>query len=227
MPTNMQDALNYVEADRGEQVHTAMHGSLGKQAAVFHGQGGRPDAHKDDLAQFLRQLESALTPRLRETNIPLLLAGVEYVLALYRDINRYPHVFDHELTGNFDYASDSELHQKAWTVVEPELRRTRDRAILRYRESAGNGKTSDDIKQIIVAAREGRIDTLFVTQKSHLWGTVDSETGQVEVHDSCQPGDEDLLDAAAVMALSRRGTVYSLEREEMPGTEPVGAIFRY
>lgn len=227
LPTNMKGALNYAEADRGSQAHSAMRGSMGKQAAVFHGHGGQPDTRKDDLVQFLRKVDSALTPLLRDKTTPLLLTGVEYVLSLYREINRYPHVLDQELTGNCDYLSDHELHQKAWPVVESELQRSRERAILRYRESSGSGKTSEDIKPIIRAARDGRIDTLFVKQEGNQWGVVDAESGEVDLHDTCESGDDDLLDVAAVMTLSQRGTVYSLDREQMPGAGPIAAIFRY
>lgn len=227
LPTNMKDALNYTESDRGSQVHSAMRGGRGKQAAVFHGHGGQPDTRKDDLAQFFRQIETALKPFLREEKTPLLLAGVEYLLPLYREITRYPHVVDRDLVGNCDHLSAHELHQKAWPVMEPVFRQEPERAAVRYRELSGTGKTSDDIKQIIAAAHEGRIETLFVRAQSHVWGVCHAETGAVELHESCQAGDDDLLDLAAVLTLSQRGTVYSVEREEMPGSEPIAVLFRY
>lgn len=227
LPTNMRDALNYTEADRGSQVHSAMHGSLGKQAAVFHGHGGQPETRKDDLVQFFRLIDSALKPFLRDETSPLLLAGVEYLLPLYHEVNCYPHVVEQKCIGNCDYLSAQELHQKAWPLMEPIFRLARQRAAERFRELSGTGKTSDDVKQVISAAREGRVDTLFVANESHVWGAYHEESGAVDLHDPCQAGDDDLLDTAAVLALSQRGTVYSVERTEMPSAEPIAALFRY
>ena len=100
-------------------------------------------------------------------------------------------------------------------------------AALRYRELLGTGRTSNDIEQILPAANEGRVETLLVSLESQSWGVVDAETGAVHLHDSCEAGDEDLLDTAAVLTLSQRGTVYALNRDEMPSGAPIAAVFRY
>ena len=63
-------------------MHSAMRGSLGKQAAVFHGQGGHNETHKDDLLQYFRLVDASLETVLRESQAPLLLAGVDYLLPL-------------------------------------------------------------------------------------------------------------------------------------------------
>ena len=49
------ETLNYDEAERGAQVHSAARGLPGKQAAVFHGHGGLPEKAKQDLEIFLRR----------------------------------------------------------------------------------------------------------------------------------------------------------------------------
>jgi hypothetical protein len=227
LPTNMKDALNYTEADRGSQVHSSMRGSLGKQAAVFHGHGGQPDTHKDDLLRFLRLIDSSLKPFLRDERTPMLLAGVEYLLPLYREVNHYPHVVDCDLVGNCDYLSPYELRQKAWSLMEPVFRQASERAAARYRELLGSGKTSDGVEQVLPATDKGRVDTLFVRAGSQVWGVFNKETGEVELHETCQAGDDDLLDMAAVQTLAQRGTVYLLNREQMPSREPLAAVLRY
>ena len=57
------------------------------------------------------------------------------------------------------------------------------------------------VEQIISAAREGRVDTLFVSRESHVWGALDDASGDVELHDNCQAGDDDLLDFAVFQVL--------------------------
>ena len=115
LPANMKDALNYSGVARGAQAHSAMQGSLGKQAAVFHGQGGQADTRKEDLAAFFRLIDAALQPVLRGEKTPLLLAGVEYLLPIYREITNYGYVSKQELAGNCDYLTAHQLHQRLAT----------------------------------------------------------------------------------------------------------------
>ena len=49
----------------------------------------------------------------------------------------------------------------------------------------------------------------------------------VELRQERRPGDEDLLDTAAVLTLLRGGTVYVEEREKLPGAGVCAALFRW
>src|SRR5690625_7977106 len=74
-------------------------------------------------------------------------------------------------------------------------------AIDQFSETRGreNGElTSTDIAEIVAASAFSRIETLFVQRGVSIWGRFDPNTGNVEVHDEQQDGDEDLLDLAAV-----------------------------
>ncbi len=52
--------------------------------------------------------------------------------------------------------------------------------------------------------------------------------GQVpEIHDARMPGDEDLLDTAAVGAWRAGATVYVVPLADVPGETGVAAVFRY
>ena len=227
LPANREDALNYAEADRGLQAHSAMRGSPGKQAVVFHGQGGQSDTRKDDLAQFFRLIDAALGPVLRDETTPLLLAGVEYLMPIYREVSSYSHVAERDLAGNCDYLSAHEVHQRAWPLMEPTFQRARKAAAEKFHTLAGTGTTSDDIGQIVSASHEGRIETLFVDTHALQWGRYDQQTAKVELRDEPQTGDDDLFDLAAVQTLSRRGAVYSVERGQVPSGAPAAAVFRY
>jgi hypothetical protein len=228
MPRDIEKALNYSEVPRGSQVHSAAR-STGrkKQAAVFHGQGGEPENRKTDLAAYFRMVDAALAPVLRDEGAPLLLAGVDYLLPIYREVNRYCNLVDRELTGNFDYQSNHEIHQRAWPIVEPLFVVDRRKAAERYSSLAGTGKTFDDIRQVAPAAEQGRIDTLFVDRHGHQWGRCESGATEAEVHEGRQNGDDDLLDRAAVQTLLNRGTVYAVESDEVPSGTGVAALLRY
>ena len=86
LPNNIEQGLNLQTADRGEQVHSGgIRGDLGKEAAVFHGQGGHRDTIKDEVVEYCRLINESLQPLLRQTSWPLILAGVDYELAMYRE----------------------------------------------------------------------------------------------------------------------------------------------
>ena len=204
-----------------------LRGSFGKQAAVFHGQGGQSDTRKDDLTQFLRIIDKTLQPVLRDRRTPMLLAGVEYLLPIYREVNHYPHVVSEELKGNCDRLTAHQLHEKAWPAMESVIRRDREAAAARYRGLAGTDKACNDIREVTIAAEAGRIDTLFVDNRARAWGAFDSLSKASDVHEDCQSGDEDLLDLAAVQTIINRGRVYCLQSDEMPEGSSVAAILRY
>lgn len=226
-PSSMDKALNYTSADRGSQAHSAAQGQLGKQGAVFHGQGGVPDSHKDDLTQYFRLVDHVVKKTLHESNSPLLLAGVDYLLPIYREVNSYAHVSSNELRGNFDYEAPGKLLEKAWSEIEPSFQAERESVLSRYRELAGTGKTSDNVEQIVPAAYDGRIDTMFVDETAHQWGLYAKDSRFIEVHEEFQQGDEDLLDVAAVETLSHKGTVYAVKRDAMPADRLIVALLRY
>jgi hypothetical protein len=58
-------------------------------------------------------------------------------------------------------------------------------------------------------------------------GTFDAQNNQLSLHSEPQPGDEDLLDAAAIQTLLNSGTVYAIDAEQIPDKAPVAAIFCY
>jgi hypothetical protein len=228
LPAGMEEALDYVPVDRGSQTHSAMQGRHGKQAAVFHGQGGKAEAHKDDLHEFFRLVDAALRPRLRDEHVPLVLAGVEYLPPIYREVTSYPHVCDPALYCNCDYLTEHELHERVWPVAEPVLAEQRCETAHRIRHAldSADGAT-DDLKTILTAAQAGRADTLFIREGAQEWGEFFEATGRCDRHEVRQPGDRDLLDLAAAATLLHGGTVYAVGQDEMPTRKAAAALLRY
>jgi hypothetical protein len=230
LPQSKRVVLNYDGADRGEQVHSAMRGSLrslGKQAAVFHGQGGVPDAAKADVEQFFRMIDRALTPVLRQETMPLLLAGVDYLLPIFRRISSYPHLAERHLTGNCESLTGQQLHERSWEVMRPWFDRRRRLALDRVRELVGSEKASTDVAQIVSAAANGKIDTLLVDPRRDQPGIFDPQTVVATLCDQAAPGSEDLVNLAVAETLLHGGSVFTAEPHELPGPGPLAAIFRY
>jgi hypothetical protein len=60
-----------------------------------------------------------------------------------------------------------------------------------------------------------------------VWGTYDTTSGLVELHDEPAPRDQDVLDFAAVQTLVNGGTLFAVEKQDVPGGNTVAAVLRY
>jgi hypothetical protein len=181
----------------------------------------------DAVLRYFHQIDTGLRAFLRDEHAPLVLAGVEYLLPIYRRANTYPYLLGEGVTGNPEGLRPEALQEQAWAIVQPYFQQAQEGAMAQYRDLLGTGRATNDITAIVTAAYDGRINTLFVPIGVQQWGIFNGESRTVEVHPEAVIGDEDLLDVAAVYTLLRRGTVYAVIPEQMPEHTPAAAILRY
>jgi len=164
---------------------------------------------------------------LRDQKAPLVLAGVEYLHPIYKEVNTYPHLIQEGVSGNPEHLSAKELHEQAWAIVRPYFLKAQQKAVDRYKEFIGSEQVSNRIRRIIPAAYYGRVELLFVVADLHPWGTFDPGTGTIHLHSKEKSGDEDLLEVATIQTLLNRGAVYVVKSENIPDAGPLAAVFRY
>jgi hypothetical protein len=221
LPSDLTSALNYDAAHRGHPVNPS-----GSKAGWGHGQGAERDTAKEDLAHYFRLVDTALKPMLRDQRVPLVLAAVQYLLPIYREVASYPHLADVALPGNPEHLGEQQLFERTWPLVQPLAERAQQDAAAKYRQFAGTGKTSCDARQILAAAFAGQVESLFVDPAAQVWGRFDPATNHIEVRDGTGANDDDLLDLAAVQTLLSRGTVFAVPPARSPAP-PIAAVFRY
>ena len=234
VPTNMDETLLYDETAKDGQfrISTGKGGTNNsfQKTGNVHGQGS-PDRDKPkvDILQFFHRVDEGLQKYLHDEYAPLVLAGVEYLLPIYREANSYQHLVDEIISvENIGILEPNhELHAQVWSIVEPYYTRAQQTAIDQYYELSGSGKTSKDLKEAVAAAYYGRVDQLFVAINVHEWGQFDPQANELQHHSEAELGDEDLLNAAAIQTLLNGGTVYALEPDDVPDTAHLAAIFRY
>jgi release factor family 3 len=202
------------------------------QAGTFPSHGMAEDDLKAEIVKYFQIVDDGLNHL--EVNIdreaPFVLAGVEHLLPRYREASKLPHVLDEGLTGNVEGLSPEELRDKAWEIVEPVLLADRRRAVERFGDLRGTGRTSTHLDEILPAAHDGRVDTLFTARGVRVWGTYDHEGRAARFQEDQERqvnGSEDLIDRAAVQTFLNGGTVYAVEQQEVPEGYAVAAIFRY
>jgi len=230
-PTSLQEALPFDDPEKQLQFHTGGTSprNTGSHPAEFHGQGATEADAKTNLLRYFQKVDQGVIELLGSEKFPLVLAGLDYLLPIYREANSYPHLITESIEGNPDQLSTGEIHQLAWKLIEGYFAADEHKALGRFEELQGAGSklASTKIEKILPAAYFGRVDTLFVAQEIQFWGTLDSEGGILEKHQKFRIGDQDLLDIAAAQTLLNRGLVYALDLDRMPGENPIAAIFRY
>ena len=59
------------------------------------------------------------------------------------------------------------------------------------------------------------------------WGRFDPQSNQVHLHPEAGTDDEDILDFTAIQTIINGGSVYLLDRSQLPDGEALAALFRY
>ena len=222
VPVSLAKALRYDDPEKQLQSH-----SVSDRNSIFHGQGVGTTDNKNEILRYFQQIDRGLNSLLESEQIPLILAGVEYLHPIYQEANSYAHLVTEGVIGNPENLAPEELHQQAWQVIQPQLDRVRQQAIAQYQELLTTKQASADLKQIVPAAVHGQVDTLFVTADGKCWGKFEPQNNTVQMEDNSTADNLDLLDFAAIHTFLQGGKVYLLPQEQIPDSDLMAAIFRY
>jgi len=228
VPQSLAEALKYDDPEEQLRFHSSNKGDR-QQAPIYHGQGVGTTDNKDQIKVFFNRLDAGLQEFLHDKQAPLVLAGVEYLLPIYREANTYQHLLAEGITGNPEILKPEELHEQAWQIVQPHFQKAQEEALQRFQEFSGNNQDQvcQDVKEVVKAAYYQKIDSLFVTLGKQHWGSFDPQSVSVQLHEQKQTGDEDLLDLAAIHTFLNGGTVFAVEPDQVPAKAPAAAVLRY
>lgn len=230
-PTSLDEILAVESPEKTMQWHTRTQFHSGERPAMYHSQGGGTDdaVKKRKVRYFIDLLEQGVRKSLNGSESPLVLAGVEYLRAMYRDANSYPHLLAEGIQGNPELLSPEQLRDKAMPIVEPVWDAARRRAADRYMHltQTEKEKAVSGVDKVVEAAYQGRVDELFIDVQSHRWGRYEPTLNEVAVRTTARPGDEDLLDYATYHTLKHGGKVYAVSGTDLPQDAPALAVLRY
>ena len=189
------------------------------------GRGGRAD---ENISQYFPRVNEGIRDLLRDKNVPFVLAGVDYLLPLYRRANTYPGLLPAEIRGDLDALRAEALHEKAWPLVEPLFGKRRRVVVQEFETRMGTGQASTATSEIVPASYQGRVSTLLLPARGrHEWGIVDrAQAGTVSR--TCgreEPGCEDLHDFAVLHTLLKGGKVFVAETDAV-AKGVIAAVFR-
>ncbi len=229
IPGSLNKTLGFDTMEKNTQF-SSQPAVVGNNATTVFGYGRQTDKHKVNIVNYFHKVNDAVTDILHNSNAPLILAGVEYLHPLYKEANAYPYLVDTGIENDASLLSLADLHEKVWTIINPIFQKTQERDTANYKILSGENRSTaaNDLKTIVTGAQHGRVGTLFITDgQTAVWGKFDEVRQDIEIHDNQLPGDEDLLDRAAINTLLRGGTVYIVEPELMPDVTTAAALLRY
>lgn len=230
IPANLTSTMVVDGPKKQLQFHTKPEATGSKRwTAISHGYNGIDKQSRINIRRYFRQINNELFIWLANEHAPLLLAGADHLLTLYNEVNSYPHLLDEVILGNPEKLQADELQQRGWAIVQPLFQRARRQARVQYQQLTRicSEQVANDPMQIIQAALNGRVETLFVALGQRLWGRFDPETGAVKLHHEKGGGDCDLLNIAVIQTMMSGGAIYAVPLEEMPSRNLLAAVFRY
>ncbi len=202
-------------------------GSGGRRRAIYHGHGSGEEADKSEIARFLQQVDVGVHKLLKAPQVPLVVAAVDYLFDIYRDLSKVPGLVNEGILGNPDHSSPEELRASAWQLVKPLFLASQSDSAERFSVLETKGLATDDLEAGVLAAVDGRVETLFVALETHRWGRLDPVAREIDIDPELDDENEDLLDRAAVETFLHGGTVYAVDEDRVPGTGVLAALLRY
>ncbi len=186
------------------------------------------DARKALMLEDMRRVAAAVRSALGTDPAPVVLAAEPNTAGHFPALAHLPQILDEKLLLNPFAIPPAELHAKALGIMEPLLDQDAETVLDQVNARLGTAEPTVSLRleEILMAAHEGRVDAVAVASDRLIWGRY--EPGRtVEAHGHPVPGDEDLLNHAAVLSLRNGARAFSLPAARLPRQAPAAAIFHY
>ena len=226
VPSRKEDRVGYDHEQKSLQFRTQQGG---KGEGIFHGHSDNDSESKKELFRYFRSIDKGLLTMLHDSQKPpLVLCCLDYYYPMYKEVNTYQNLFPEHVSGNPSDMDDLLLHERAWELVKPYFSQSRKIKSDLFLQGYSSGKSSSDLKEIIQASMTGKVDTLFLENRSDIFGTYNTSTEDLRVDSEHKIPNISLMNLLAVKVFDQGGSVYLMEKENMPDdSSKINALFRY
>jgi hypothetical protein len=200
--------------------------SAGSQGVTFGTSTDRED--KDEyLLHFYKDVSRGISELLRgHERIPLVVCGVEKELALYERVDTWEKTCKEGVRGAPNSLKGGEMHARALQALKTMDEAEIQEILAQHDRQRGDVATAG-VNDIVKAAYDGRVMHLIVAQNAQAMGNFDEASHRARTHSEPRPGDEDLINAAALRTTVNAGRVHVLPQARVPGNRPMAAVMRY
>lgn len=118
LPADMETALQIDEYPHSQQFHGVRSETGSGGSSSVHDQSEVKNTDKAMALEFFRLVDKHLKPVLTKANRPLVIGGVENLLALYNKVNSYPGLVKQYIYGNLDHAKPDAIRAKVLPLLQ-------------------------------------------------------------------------------------------------------------
>lgn len=235
LPASERDAvLKYLDMEKQVQHHAVSAGGGEGSQAQFHGHGPGEEDDKLRIREYFQLVHRALDRLIRDKRPPVVFAGVDYLFPLFKETADDVNLFPKHISGNFDdvRAAAKDVHARARDLVMAEQSTRLGHHLEQYGNAAASSRATSETEDVVRAALQGRVGTLFLDPSQSVPGRVNSSTNEIDMTGSVDDADnetgaEDLLNLACVETHRHGGRIFSTPGERMPNRKACAAILRY
>ncbi len=185
------------------------------------------EGRKLRLRQYAHQVDRALRRAIGASDLPLILAATQPLESIFRATSHYPRLAPTNIEGNPDERSDAQLAEMARKVLDVVYAEKIEALKEKYENRASKDRATTDLTRIARAATFGAVDVLLVDIDVSIDGTVDSETGQLQIDEHDTVGNYGIVDEIAKRVLESGGRVMAVRKEQVPSGADAAAILRF
>jgi hypothetical protein len=224
-PERPEEVLGYDFKEKNLQFRS---GQAGNKQAMYHGHGKGKEDEKSEIIKYFRDINEGVMKILKTKRVPLLIAAVDYLIPLYREVNSYKYLEQEFIAGNPEHEDPVLLHEKAREILKVHFNRKPSEKASAFEQALSDAKASYREEEIVPGAINQKVDTLFIRNGEELWGVFDKNTNAIVIRNEKRGQNSCLLNMAAIHTILNNGSAYLLDAEKMP--EPnskLNAIFRF
>ncbi len=225
-PHTIDDVTGFDPPDHDLMNRSAAGPSSGAMAGVQFGTGSEREKAHAHLHDFYRAVDRGLNELVGSNPAPVILAGVDEDIALYRAASTYPVLLRQSIPtipAGHKHASAADIWRRARHIARFDSQERAAASLSASAERLAPARFSTDLDVILQAAAQGRIIDLYLDENGRRMGDFD---GKVFGGRNNWRGEE-LLNVAAVETLRHGGHVYSLPTHLMTNRAFAAAAFRY
>lgn len=228
LPEQIRDVVGHDVTQKALQFRQGQQGSGGgEQSGMYHGQGAGSDSEqKEEYRKYFRAIDKVIQEEEGQSGLPLIIAAVDYLIPMYKEVSHYQHWHDEHLEGNFDDASAHTLGEACKPLMAGSSNDipTNDK----FQQWLSKGGASYQEPEIVKAAVEGKVDTLLVRRNEDVFGKYDMERAKAELEHFKTVDNTSLVNLAVIETIKQGGEVILAPKEAIPVSNHVmNAVFRY
>ncbi len=197
-----------------------------------HHFGASPEElRKAHLIAYVGRVCARTQEHLKLFHGPLVLVAEEEIQGLVRKETHPRALAAQGVVANPDALELDELHRRAYAVVRPVFEQARHGALEHFRALNGDSSTAERTAtrpdEVMVAAREGRVETLLVAGGDKVWGHYREDYHRAFPQHRPTDGSIDLVERATTETLLRGGEVHVVDKADLPSGASTAAILRF